>query len=267
MRDRYNETFARIRKEKRSAFIPFTVIGDPDFKTSLDVLESFAKGGADIIELGLPFSDPVADGPVNQKAAERSLKSGMNTDLAFTYIREARKTIDLPIGLLCYFNTVLQYGVDKFYKTAGDAGVDSVLVADVPFEEADILYKASLGTNARTVFMISELSDVNRIKLIAGITTGFLYMVSRLGVTGVHAGLGGGVGALLKKTRLVTKLPICVGFGVSGPKQAIELKKAGADGVICGSAIVKIVEDNLLNKKLMQSRVEKFVRNMRKAVS
>ena len=265
--DRYRETFTRLKREKRSGFVPFAVIGDPDAATSLKVLSAFAKGGADIIELGVPFSDPVADGPINQKAAIRSLKKGMNTERVFAFVREARKEIQAPIGLLCYYNIVMQYGIERFYRKAGESGVDSILVADAPFEESDKLYKASLRTPVKTVFLITELTDKARIKRIAQRTTGFLYLVSRLGVTGVQSSLDKSVKALVRRVRAVTNKPVCIGFGVSTPAHVKALAETGVNGIICGSAIVKVIEDNLSDRGKMLTKVETFVRSMKKAAS
>jgi tryptophan synthase alpha chain len=265
--DRYKETFTRLKKEKRSGLVAFTVIGDPDVQTSLKVLDAFTKGGADILELGVPFSDPVADGPINQKAAERALKKGMNTEKVFSFIRQARKKTEAPIGLLCYYNIVLQYGIERFYREAGKCGVDSVLVADAPLEESEQLCRASLKTPVRTVFIVTELSDNARIRKIAKQTTGFLYLVSRLGVTGVQSQLDPSVGRLIRRVKSATRRPVCVGFGVSTPQHVRALKKTGVDGIICGSAIVKVIEDNLADRKEMLSRLESFVRSLKKAAA
>jgi tryptophan synthase alpha chain len=265
--DRYRETFLRLKKEGRSAFIPFTVIGDPNLRTSLKVLQAFVRGGADILELGVPFSDPVADGPINQRAAERALAQGVTTDRVFSFVREARKTLSVPIGLLCYYNIVMQYGLERFFKRAGEAGVDSVLVADASLEESEGLYKASLGTPVKTVLLVTELSDKTRIKRIAQKTTGFLYLVSRLGVTGVQSDLSRSIRGLVRRVRLVTRLPICVGFGVSGPAHARALRKTGVDGIICGSAIVKLIEEYSAHPSRMLKKVESFTRIMKRAAS
>jgi tryptophan synthase alpha chain len=265
--DRYKETFALLKKEKRSGLVAFTVIGDPDVRTSLRVIDAFARAGADILELGVPFSDPVADGPINQKAAQRALGKGMNTERVFSFIRQARKRVQAPIGLLCYYNVVLQYGIERFYKEAGESGADSILVADAPFEESEKLYRASLRTPVRTVFIVTELSDNRRIRKIAKRTSGFLYLVSRLGVTGVQSSLDKSVSTLVRRVKTAAKRPVCVGFGISSPQHVRALAKTGVEGIICGSAIVKVIEDNLPNRKKMLEKVESFVRSMKKAAT
>lgn len=264
--DRYAETFARLKRENRSAFVPFTVIGDPDVKTSLAVAKAFADGGADILELGLPFSDPVADGPVIQRAAERALCAGMNTTRAFDFVRKLRESVQLPIGFLCYYNSVLQYGIERFYQKAAWAGVDSVLVADAPLEESEALAEAAGAAGVKTVFLVTELSDDERIRRIAQKTTGFIYLVSRLGVTGASKELSKSVGALVGRVRCLSGKPVCVGFGVSTAAHVRELKKSGAEGIICGSALVKIIEANLSKRAGIPGHLKALVKTLRKGM-
>jgi len=164
--------------------MPFTVLGDPDYKTSLKIIKQFIDNGADFLELGIPFSDPPADGPVIQLADQRAIKSGMNTDKAFSLIQEVRRHTDIPIGLLVYYNLVFKYGVKKFYTAAARAGVNSILIADLPLEEYEPASKAARASKIDPIFMVSELTTETRLKKILKYARGFLYLVSYLGVTG-----------------------------------------------------------------------------------
>src|SRR3989338_7702363 len=186
----YKKTFNELKKNKQGALAAFTVIGDPDYKTSLEIVKKVIDSGADILELGLPFSDPIADGPTIQAADMRALESGMDTDKAFEFLKEIRKyNGKIPIGLLVYGNLILQRGIDVFYKDAAKSGVNSVLAADIPIEESDEYIKSAKQNNIDTVFIVSPLTSDERIKKIADKTTGFVYAVSRLGVTGARATL------------------------------------------------------------------------------
>ena len=263
--DRYVRAFRSLKEEKRSGFIPFTIMGDPDFKKSLDIVRAFTDSGADIVELGLPFSDPIADGPVNQRAGLRALERGMNTGNMMRFIERVRRFTDVPVGLLCYYNPVLQYGIRNFYAGAASAGADSVLVADSAVEEASLLCEAAEKARMGTVFILSELSDRTRIKKTAEKTTAFIYLVSRLGVTGVRHALSPRVRPLVRLVRGITDRPLCVGFGISAPEQVKRLRQLKVEGVICGSAIVKKIEENLKSGKKMIREISAFVRSMRRA--
>jgi tryptophan synthase alpha chain len=263
--DRYAAAFSRLKGEKRPGFIPFTVMGDPGFRASLDVVRAFVDNGADILELGLPFSDPIADGPVNQKAGMRSLAAGMDTRLMMRFIREVRRFTDIPIGVLCYYNPVLQYGPTRFYADLAGAGADSVLVADAAVEEADGLCRAAAASAMGTVFMLSELSGPSRIKKSAEKTSAFIYLVSRLGVTGVRRDMGRSLRPTLARVRRATRRPVCVGFGISTPAHVRQVRSEKVEGIICGSAIVKRIEENLDHRRKMTATVAAFVRSMRKA--
>lgn len=265
--NRYKKTFNQLKKKKEKAFIPFTVIGDPDYRTSLEIVKAMVNGGADILELGFPFSDPIADGPIIQAADVRALKKGINTDICFKFIKDVRKFTDIPIGLLIYSNLIYQRGIEKFYKDAKLAGVDSILTADVPSEESMPYVKAARKAKIDTVSIVTELTTNKRLKNIVGKTSGFVYVVARLGVTGARKELGEATLATLRRIRPLTKLPLCVGFGISKPEHAKAVIKARADGVIVGSYIVKIIENNLKNKKSMLKKIENYVRLMKKATS
>ncbi|MFC1769047.1 tryptophan synthase subunit alpha [Nanoarchaeota archaeon] len=260
---RISKTFNRLKKQKEKALISFTVIGDPDYKTSLDIVKSMAEH-SDLLELGLPFSDPIADGPTIQAADIRSLKAGINTDKAFSFVKDVRKFTDKPIGLLVYSNLIIQRGIDKFYRDAASAGVDSVLAADIPVEEAGPFIKAGRKSKVDTVFFATPLTSVKRLKQTATKVRGFIYVVARLGVTGAKSQVHSDTISLLKRIRPHTKLPLAVGFGVSTPKHVKEIASAGADAIIVGSAIVKIIEKNK-NKKVMLQKISTFVKSLKGA--
>ena len=263
---RYKKTFQKLKRNKEKALIPFVVAGDPNYKTSLEIVKTVINSGADILELGFSFSEPIADGPTIQAAGVRALSSGVNTDRNFTFIKQIRKFNNkIPIGILIYANLIYQRGIEKFYKDAAAAGIDSVLVADLPIEEADEYIKAARKHKVNTVFIVSPLTSNERLKKIIKKARGFVYVVSRLGVTGVREDLEKGTLKLLKRIMPATNLPLCVGFGISKPEHVREVCISGADGVIVGSAIVKLIEKNLKNKKVMLKKIKNYILSLKKA--
>ena len=263
--NRYITTMEKLRKNNRGAFIAFTVIGDPDPETSLSVINSLVDGGADVLELGMPFSDPIADGPTIQAADNRALAHGMDTDKAFMLIRKIRQTTDIPIGILVYANIVVARGISTFYYDAKKAGVDSILVADLPIEEADEYIEAASKAQIETVFMVTPLTPEERTRKIVSKTTGFIYLVSRLGVTGAAAELQKDTLELIKRVRPYTTLPLFVGFGISKPEHVKAVLEAGADGAIVGSAIVSKIEGHLGDTQGTLSSVRALSADMLKA--
>jgi tryptophan synthase alpha chain len=259
----YKQVFAELN---RAALIPFFVIGDPNFDGSLAVVKTAIDAGADILELGVPFSDPIADGPTIQKADIRSLKNGMNVKKSLEFIKKVKDYKDIPIGLLMYYNLIYQYGVEKFFADFHKAGVNSVLIADLSVDDADEIVPIALAAGLDTVFMVTPNTDTDRIKLIASKTTGFIYMVSLLGVTGSRENLSDAVTGLVGRLKKLTNVPICVGFGISKPEHAAKVAAAGADGVIIGSKVVDLIEKNLSDKKKMLSEISKFLGDVRTAI-
>lgn len=263
--NRYQQTFQRVKKAKCLAFCPFTVVGDPDFETSLKIVSLLVKNGADMLEFGMPFSDPSADGPVIQAADQRALKAGMTVRKMFKFVERVREFTNIPIGLLVYYNLVLQFGIEEFYRAAAKAGLDSVLIADLPIEEADGVVRAAGKYGIAPIFIVSKLTKGRRLKRIlraaeglaaaekgkptekgATVATeksgfGFLYVVSLLGVTGVRKGLDQDLKPLIQRLKKQTQLPLVVGFGISEREQVRKLEKIGADGFIVGSGVVKRV--------------------------
>lgn len=255
----YRELFSQLN---RAALIPFFVIGDPDYQTSLELIKAAIDAGADVLELGIPFSDPIADGPTIQKADIRAIDSGMNVHKALEFIRQIKAYKDIPIGLLMYYNLIFQYGTDKFFADFHKAGVNSILIADLSIDDADEVLAPAKAAGLDTVFMVTPNTETERIKLIASKTTGFIYTVSLLGVTGSRDSLSDAVGGLVSKLKKLTDVPVCVGFGISKPEHAAKVAAAGADGVIIGSRIVRIIEENLGNKDKMISHVADFIKQV-----
>lgn len=241
MTNRIDSTFARLRETQQKAFVAYVAAGDPNFETSLEIIRSLADSGADIIELGLPFSDPLADGIVNQLAAERALKSGMTTARSIELIRRFRETHQTPIVLFTYLNPVFTYGFEKFHHDASAAGADGILLLDLPPDEAALNKDLAIGAGLKHIRLIAPTTPAERVKILAESSEGFIYMLSRSGVTGSHGGPSANIPAQVAAIRQHTDTPICVGFGISTPEQAAEIAKS-ADGVIVGSAIVKQVE-------------------------
>ena len=259
----YKDVFSNL---SRSAMIPFFVIGDPDYSTSLEVVKAAIDAGADILELGIPFSDPVADGPVIQKADLRAAAAGMNMQKASQFIAEVKAYKDIPIGLLMYYNLAYQYGLEKFFTVFHRAGVNSVLIADLTVDDADEIVPLAKKAGMDTVFMVTPVSSDERIKKVAANTTGFIYTVAVLGVTGARDSVSDMIAPLVTRIKNITSIPVCVGFGISQPAHAAAVARAGADGVIIGSRIVRIIEDNLADKQKMIAEIRKFISDVNLAL-
>jgi tryptophan synthase alpha chain len=262
----YKQVFSELAEAKRAALIPFFVIGDPDYDTSLALIKAAIDAGADILELGIPFSDPIADGPTIQKADVRARSNGMNVAKALEFIGKIKDYKDVPIGLLMYYNLVYQYGTEKFFRDFHQAGVNSVLVADLSIDDADEITTPAAAAGVDTVFMVTPNTETERVKLIASKTTGFIYTVSLLGVTGSREKLSDMVEGLVGKLKKLTDVPVCVGFGISKAEHAATVASAGADGVIIGSKLVQLIEDNLRNKEKMLREIAVFLTEVREAI-
>ena len=259
----YKEVFSGLN---RAAMIPFFVIGDPDFDTSLEIVKAAIDAGADVLELGIAFSDPIADGPTIQKADIRARNAGITVEKARKFIRKVKDYKDVPIGLLMYYNLIYQYGVEKFFKDFHEAGVNSVLVADLSVDDSDEVVPAATSAGLDTVFMVTPVTTDERMKLVASKTTGFIYTVSVLGVTGSRTELSDVVEGLVSKLKRLTDVPVCVGFGISKPEHAVAVASAGADGVIIGSKVVSMIENNLNDKKKIISEISSFLTDVSKAL-
>jgi tryptophan synthase alpha chain len=258
----YRDIFAGGHK----ALIPFFVLGDPDEARSLALMKTAIDAGADILELGIPFSDPIADGPTIQKADVRALEQGMTCARAFALIRQVKAYRDVPIGLLMYYNLIEHYGREAFYRDAAAAGVNSVLVADLAIDDAEEVAELVRKNGLDSVFMVTPNTPADRRARIARLCTGFIYTVSVLGVTGARMDLNEAVKPLIAELKKLTTVPVCVGFGVSRPEHARALAAAGADGVIVGSAVVSIIEKNLGGPDDGCGELARFISDMRQAM-
>jgi len=263
----YKQVFSELTEQNRAALIPFFVIGDPDFDTSQAIVKTAIDAGADILELGIPFSDPIADGPTIQKADVRARNAGMNVQRALEFIRKVKDYKDIPIGLLMYYNLIYQYGTEKFFSDFHQAGVNSILVADLSIDDADEITGPAASAGLDTVFMVTPNTATERMKLIASKTTGFIYTVSLLGVTGSREKLSDTIEGLVGKLKKLTSVPVCVGFGISKPEHAAIVASAGADGVIIGSKIVDLIEKNLGNKEKGMAEISTFLSEVKSAIS
>jgi len=264
--NRYEMMFAKLAKKNQIAFVPFTLMGDPDAETSLAVIESLIKGGADALELGIPFSDPVADGPTIQSAGVRAQSSHIRPSDCWNLIRKLRiHHPDIPIGLLVYVNLVYKPGIENFYRLAFEAGVDSVLIADVPMLEAAPFAKAAEENGILPVFIAPPNADEARLRQIAEKTRGYTYVVTRTGVTGTDQTMSNHNEIVIQQLKTFGAAPPVLGFGISKPEHVHQAKEMGADGAISGSAVVKIIEKNLDNPEQMKAELEAFVRMMKEA--
>ncbi|MCM1157808.1 MAG: tryptophan synthase subunit alpha [Bacteroidales bacterium] len=254
---------SRISKafEKEKAFIAFVTGGDPDMETSHRLIKTIAENGADIIEIGIPFSDPIAEGPVIQAASLRALNAGTTTDLLFDMVKKLREEIDVPIIFMTYMNPIYVYGTGRFMEKCAETGVDGIIVPDVPFEEKAELAGCCRAAGVDLISMIAPTSK-ERIEMIAKEAEGFLYCVSSLGVTGVRSEIRTDIASMIKHVKKVTDVPCAVGFGIATPEQA--KKMAGlSDGAIVGSAIVKLVAEH---GRDAVSYVAEYVKSMKAGV-
>jgi tryptophan synthase alpha chain len=238
-----DEVFRSCAREGRAAFIPFLMAGDPDLEATAAHLDALAAGGADIIELGVPFSDPIADGPVNQRAAVRALAAGTKLSAILQLVARHRDKLGIPIVLFTYFNPIHARGVERFAEQAAASGVDGVLCVDLPPEEGERDFiPAMRAQGVDTIFLLAPTSTRERVDKVAAASSGFVYYVSRTGVTGERASLPSDLVRDVKKLRKRLDLPLAVGFGISTPDQ-VEAVGEIADGVVVGSALVRLVED------------------------
>jgi len=242
---RLANAFERAQADQRAAFIAYLCAGDPDFDTSLAACRALLANGVDILELGVPFSDPLADGLTNQLAAQRALEGGMTSARVFELVRRIREeNEEVPIIFYTYYNLVFAHGIDAYVRDARAAGVDALLTLDLPPEEAGELLAACAKHDVQTVFIVAPTTPDRRIPVIAAAATGFIYYVSREGVTGVRDQVAGNIPEAVERIRRHTPLPVAVGFGISTPEQVAQVA-AVADGVVVGSVLVNGIRDHL----------------------
>jgi tryptophan synthase alpha chain len=264
---RIDAKFEELRNRGEGALIAFVTAGDPTIRATPKIAKALEDAGADMIELGLPFSDPIADGPTIQAAAERALKSGMNTDAYFATIKKIRGAVKAPLICLTYFNLVLKRGVGRFMKDCRESGIDGVIIPDLPVEEAKEVIEKADDNNVDVIFLAAPTTTEGRMKKILDATHGFVYLVSLLGVTGARKELSRTVEDMIKLAKKSAKknVPIAVGFGISTPEHVREVIAAGADGAIVGSAIVDVIAKNIGNEKKMLRDIHNFATRLKDA--
>jgi tryptophan synthase alpha chain len=255
---RLTETFARLQRENQKGFIPFITAGDPNLETTRNLIVELARAGAAVIELGVPFSDPMADGPVIQRASERALDQGFGLGEILETVREARKEIDVPIVLFSYFNPLLQFGLERLADQAQVVGVDGILVTDLVPEEASEFGLILRARNLDMIFLVAPTSTDARLRMVAERASGFVYAVSRAGVTGARADMSAEAEKLVERVRRFSDLPVAVGFGISKPEHVRDVWRY-ADAAVVGSAIVAEIERAASPSEAI-SRVKEFAR-------
>lgn len=247
--------------ENGKAFIAFVTCGDPDLETTAKVVRAAVKNGADLIELGIPFSDPTAEGPVIQGANLRALRGGITTDKIFAFVKELRRDVKVPMVFMTYANVVFSYGAEKFISTCRDIGIDGLILPDLPFEEKEEFLPACRQYDVDLISLIAPTSE-NRISMIAREAEGFIYIVSSLGVTGTRSEIRTDLSSIVKVVRENTKVPCAIGFGISTPEQAKKMADI-SDGAIVGSAIVKLIEKYGTDAP---EHVAEYVKSMKDAI-
>lgn len=257
---RIQQVFERRKAEKKAVLVAYLTAGDPTPDATPGLVAALERGGADLIELGVPFSDPIADGPVIQRGADRALKAGTTVAKVLAIARKIRETSDIPLLLFTYLNPVMRYGLANLARDARAAGIDGCLLTDVSVEEAEVYVDAMCAAGLDTVFLAAPTSTPERLKLVAKYSSGFIYLVSRTGVTGERADLSDSLPPLIQAARAVSDLPLAVGFGINTPDQAAAVAKL-ADGVVVGSAIVRLIEQNSGEEGL-----EQYARSLRQGM-
>ncbi len=264
MANRIEQKFAELRQSGRKGLIAYIAAGDPSLDATRKLVMEFDRIGVDFVELGIPFSDPLADGAVNQRAAERALKNGVTLKQVLQTVKEIRAASEIPIILFSYFNPIHHLGLEDFVAEASECGVDGALVLDLPPEESSD-YKTLMDMRGlSTIYLLAPTSTDDRIELISRFSTGFVYYVSREGVTGIQQKMAGGIASTVEKIRARSNMPVAVGFGISTPALAAEVA-AYADAVVVGSAIVKKIEESVDAPDLIE-RVSEYVSQLVKAV-
>ncbi len=246
--DRIAQVFSQAHQQNRACFVAYICAGDPDFETSVAACRALVENGVDILELGVPFSDPLADGLTNQLAAQRALEGGMTAERVFELVKRVRSFSEVPIVFYTYYNLVFANGVEHYVAQARAAGVDGMLTLDLPPEEADEVVSACSRHGVKTVMIVAPTTPDSRLPKIGRVATGFIYYVSREGVTGVREQVAANIPESVARIRKSTTLPVVVGFGISSRAQVAQVA-AQADGVVVGSALVNCIRDNLNHRE------------------
>ncbi len=263
---RIKNTFNRLRKKNEKALIPYVMAGDPDMAATKEIILAMEQAGCDIIELGAPFSDPLADGPTIQKAAIRSLKHHTSIKDVLGLVSDIRKVSKIPLIIMTYYNLIFHYGEERFVQDAAAAGLDGIILPDLPPEEAGTLLPAAKKAGLDTIFLLAPTSTDDRIKAVSKVSQGFIYYVSLTGVTGSHLGLQqAAIRESIARIKAQTDKPVAVGFGIATADQAAEVAMSGADGVIVGSALVKVIEQNSGSPDVVAKAAD-FVKTLKQGV-
>lgn len=263
---RYQQMFSRLTTEGRGAFVPFVTLGDPNPDLSFEIIKALIDGGADALELGIPFSDPIADGPTIQNANIRALAAGVTPAMSFELIKKIRAyAADIPVGLLLYSNLVMAKGVEGFYAIAAEAGVDSVLIADVPLHESKMFRQAAMAHNIAPIYIVPPNVDDDDLRAIASYGRGYTYLLSRAGVTGAETKAAMPTAELINRIRQYNPAPPLLGFGISSPDQVRDAIANGAAGAISGSAIVKLIEQHQHEPAVLLPALRDFASAMKAA--
>lgn len=266
MQRRYKILFNKLKIKKEGAFVPFVILGDPTPEISLKIIDTLIQSGADALELGFPFSDPIADGPVIQNAVLRALSSGIKTDHCFYLLKLIRKKYpNIPIGLLIYANLIFKKGIENFYFICKKIDIDSVLIADVPIEESFVFRNFSNKYNISSIFICPPNANNHLLKLIISYSDAYIYLLSRSGVTGNIKYENISLLKLINKLKKYKSVPILQGFGIYNPKQVYLSIKSGSSGVICGSSIISIIDCFSRNTLEILKNLSKFIAEMKNA--
>jgi tryptophan synthase alpha chain len=258
---RIEERFTQLRRQGRTGLVTYVTAGDPDLQQSAEIIKRLDQAGADVLEIGVPFSDPLADGPVIQRATERALAAGVTLAHVLKMLRTIRPAISAPIVIFSYANPILRMGLDRFVREATAAGVDGVLTLDMPPEEGEIFRGAFNAAGIDTIFLLSPTTTVERIRRAATLGSGFLYGISRLGVTGMRDSVDASASALANRVKAETKMPLALGFGISRPEHVRAIGQC-ADAAVVGSALVNVIAEHGTSPALLDE-VERYVRWLR----
>lgn len=262
--NRLDQCFDRLQEQGRKALIPYLTAGDPHIDDTYHLAQVLEQAGADILELGVPFSDPLADGPTIQSAAERALQAGTTPNAVLEVVSRIRQVSQIPIVLLVYYNTVLRLGEGTFMKACANTGVDGLVIPDLPTGVSESLSHYSLSTGVKVIHMLAPTSTLRRIREVCQTASGFIYCVSTTGVTGMRSNVSESLASFLETIRACTSCPLAVGFGISNPEQAVQVASV-ADGIIVGSALVELVHTTLSNsgKDSAWARAHAFISSFR----
>lgn len=258
---RIEARFTELRKQSRTGLVTYVTAGDPDLQQSAEIIKRLDRAGADVLEIGVPFSDPLADGPVIQRATERALAAGVTLTRVLAMLKEVRPAISAPIVIFSYANPILRMGLEQFVGEARAAGVDGVLTLDMPPEEGEVFRTAFSGAGIDTIFLLSPTTTVERIRRAASIGSGFLYGISRLGVTGMRDSVDASANELASRVKAETKMPLALGFGISRPEHVRSIGQC-ADAAVVGSALVNVIAEHGKSATLLDE-VERYVRWLR----